>query len=249
MPDERGLEELALSEAAEIRLSTHLNEVENIDVDLRTNLVKMIQGQADSVSMVAQGLVIHKDIRVHEIELHTDSIAINPLSAIFGEIELDKPVDATARLVLTEHDINCALNSDYIRSKFQSLELNVDGHIVTLKPQQLEVYLPSGGKMGFSGTIQLHELGKTRCLSFTAVIRLRTLSQSLLEAFHCTEGEGISLELAIAFLNKARELLNLSYFDFPGMAFRIKELDVQVGSITLHTEAYVRQLPELNNQL
>lgn len=249
MPNEPRLEEQALSEAAEVTLSTQLDEVENIDVDVRTNLLKMIQGQADSVSIAGQGLVMQKDIRVHEMELHTDSIAVNPLSAIFGQIKLDQPVDATVRLVLTEQDINRAFNTDYVLSKMQSLELNVDGQIVTLEPQQMKLHLPGGGKMEFSGTIQLHEMGKIRQLGFTAMIRPRTLSQPLLiEAFHCTQGEGISLELAIAFINKARELVNLPYFDVEGMAVRIKELEVEEGSLTLHTEAYIKQLPELNNE-
>jgi hypothetical protein len=210
----------------------------------------MIQGQADSVSIAGQGLVMQKDIRVHEMEMHTNSIAINPLSAILGQIELNQPVDATVRLVLTEQDINRAFNTDYVLSKLQSLELNVDGQIVTLEPQQMKLHLPGGGKMEFSGTIQLHEMGITRQLGFTAVMRPGTFSQPLLlEAFHCTQGEGISLELAIAFIKKARELVNLPYFDVEGMAVRIKELEVEEGSLTLHTEAYIKQLPELNNEV
>lgn len=249
MPHEPRLEEQALSEAAEVTLSTQLDEVENIDVDVRTDLLKIIQGQADSISIAGQGLVMQKGIRVHEMELHTNSISVNPLSAIFGQIELNQPVDATVRLVLTEQDINRAFNSDYVLSKLQSLEVNVEGQIVTLEPQQLELHLPGGGKMEFSGTIQLHEMGITRQLGFSALIHPRTSSQPLLlEAFHCTQGEGISLELAIAFINKARELVNLPYFDVEGMALRIKELEVEEGSLTLHTEAYIKQLPELNNE-
>ena len=249
MPDEPRLEAQALSEAAEMTISTQLDDVENIDVDVRTNLLKMVQGQVDSVSITGQGLVMQKDIRVQEIELHTNSIAIDLLSAIFGQIELDQPVDATARLVLTEQDINRAFNSDYIRSKFPSLELNVDGQIVTLEPQQLEVHLPGGGKMGFRGTIVLQEMGYTRRVGFTAMIRPGTMQQPLLlETFHCTEGEGISLELAIALMKQARQLINLPYIDLEGMAIRIKELDVQEGRLTLHTDAYVRQLPDLNNE-
>jgi hypothetical protein len=246
MPDEPRLEEQALSEAAEMAISTQLDGVENIDVDVQTNLLKMVQGQVDSVSMTGQGLVMQKDIRLHELELHTDGIAIDLFSAIFGEIELNKPVEATVRLVLTEQDINRAFNSDYFRRKFQGLELNVDDESVTLEPQQLKVYLPGGSKMEFSGTILLHEKSKTQRVGFTAMIRPRTLKQPLLlEAFNCTEGEGLSLELAIAFLKKAKELLNLPFFDLEGITFRIKQLEVQEGSMTLHTEAYVRQLPTL----
>ncbi len=247
MSDEPRLEEQALSEAAEMTIAAQLDEVENIDVAVRTNLVKMVQGQADSVSLTAQGMVVQKDLRVQEMELHVQSIAVDLLSAIFGQIELDKPLDAIARLVLTEQDINRALNGDYFRSKMQSLELSLEGQMVTLAPQQLAVILPGDGKMGFSGTVLLHEMGKTRRVSFNAVIRPRTIKQPLLlEAFHCTEGDGISLELAIAFLNKARELVNLPYFELQGMALRIKELEMQKGSLTLHTEAYIKQFPDLN---
>lgn len=247
MPEEPGLEEQALSEAAQITIAAQLDEVESLDVDVRTDLLKVVQGQVDSVSIAAQGVVMHKDIRVQEMELHTDSIAIKLLSAIFGQLELDKPVDATARVVLTERDINRALKSYYIQSKLQSLELNVDGLILTLEPQQLKIYLPGCGKVELRGIILLQEIGITRRIGFTAVIRPPMMKRPLLlEGFHCTTGEGISLELAIALLNKAREMMSLPYFVLEGMAFRLKQMDVQEGSVTLYTEAYVQQLPAVN---
>jgi hypothetical protein len=249
MADEPRLEEQALSEVAQMTISTQLDEVENIDVDIRTNLLSMVQGQVDSVSIVGQGLVMQKDIRVQEMELRTDSIAINPLSAIFGQIELNQPVGATARLVLTEQDINRAINSDYIRSKFSTVDLTVEGQIVTVESQHLEVCLSASGTMAVSGTVWLHEMGNTRPLGFTAAIAPRTLSQPfLLKAFNCTNGEGVSLELAIAFLKKAGELLNLPFIELDGMALRIKELEVQEGSLTVLSEAYVRQLPDFNSE-
>ncbi|MEP0832013.1 DUF2993 domain-containing protein [Microcoleus sp. AS-A8] len=115
MPDEPRLEEQALSEAAEMAITAQLDEVENIDVEVHTDLLKMVQGQADSVSIAAQGVVMQKDIRVQEMEVHTDRIAIDLLRTIFGQVELEKPLDATARVVLTEQDLNRALDSDYIR--------------------------------------------------------------------------------------------------------------------------------------
>lgn len=248
MPDEPRLEEQAVSEAAEMAIAAQLDEVENIDVEVRTDLLKMVQGQADSVSIAAQGVVMQKDIRVQEMEVHTDHIAIDLLRTIFGQVELDTPLDASARVVLTEQDLNRALNSDYVRSQFQSLKLNVEGQIITLEPQQLEIHLSDDGKIGFSGTIVLHETSKTRRMDFTAVIRLPVMKQPLLlEAFHCTQGEGISLELALTFLNKAKELMNLPYFEIEGVALRIKKLDVQSGRLTLYTDAYVSQIPETHS--
>ncbi len=244
MPDESWLEEQALSQVAEIGLSSQLDQVENLDVDVRTNLLKMIQGEADSVSLVGQGLVMQQDIRVQEIELQLDKVAINPLSALLGKIELNHPVDAKARLLLTEQDINRALNSDYIRSRMQNLELNVDGQPVSLELQQMELLLPGDGKMVFNGTTLLHQMGNTRHLGFTSAFRPRTLSQPvMLESIHCTEGGGISLELTLALMNKISELVNLPYFDLEVMALQINDLEVHQGSLTLHAAAHVRQLP------
>ncbi|AFZ18234.1 LmeA family phospholipid-binding protein [Allocoleopsis franciscana] len=248
MPNEPRLEEQAVSEAAEMAIAAQFDEVENIDVEVRTDLVKMVQGHADSVSIAAQGVVMQKDIRVQEMEVHTNRIAIDLLRTIFGHVELDTPLDATARVELTEQDLNRALNSDYIRSQFQSLELDVEGQIITLEPQQLKIHLSGDGKIGFSGTIVLNETGKTRRMGFTALIRLPIMQQPLLlEAFQCTEGEGISLELALTFLNKARELMDSPYFEIEGVALCIKKLDVQSGRLSLYTDAYVRQLPETHS--
>ncbi len=245
MPDEPRLEEQALSLAAEKMLSSQLDEAEKIDVDVRTDLLEIVQGEADSVAVTGQGLVMQKDIRVQEMELHTDSIAINPLTALFGQIELNQPVDAIARLVLTEPDINRALNSDYIRSKIPNLELNVFGQTAIIEPVQMELHLPGDGKMIFTVDALLHdEIGKTKQIGFTAVMLVKTGEQPLLlEGFNCTPGQGISLELAIAFMQKLRELVNLPYYEIEGMALRVKDVDVQKGSLTLHTEAHVTQLP------
>ncbi len=243
--DDLRLEEQALSKAAEIGLSSQLDEADKIDIDVKTDLFKVVQGQVDSVAIAGQGLVLQKDIRVQEMELHTDSIDINPLSALFGQIELNQPVDASARLVLTEQDINRALNSEYILSKLQKLELSVEGKTVVIEPQQMELHLPADGKMVFNAKTMLHdEIGKTKSIGFTATILVKTGAQSLLiESVNFTPNQGISLELAIAVLQKIKELVNLPYIELETMALRVKDVDVQKDSLTLHTEAHVRQLP------
>jgi len=110
--------------------------------------------------------------------------------------------------------------------------------------QQMELLLPGSGKMVFNGKTLLHEMGTKRRVNFTAVFRPRTLSQPvMMEGFNCTEGEGLSLEVTTALMQKLKELVNLPYLDLDGMALRIKDMEVQEGSLTLHTEAHVRQLP------
>src|SRR5919199_3497575 len=80
--------EQALSKAVEVGLSTQLDEVENLDVDIRTDPVKLIQGELESVQIEGQGLVMQKDLRAQELKVRTGDISINPLSVAFGKIEL-----------------------------------------------------------------------------------------------------------------------------------------------------------------
>lgn len=249
MSDEPQIGEQALSRAAEMMLSSQLDAAEKIDVDVRTNLLDIVQGEVDSVSVTGHGLVMQKDIRVQEMELHTDHISINPLSAILGKFELNQAIDATARLVLTEQDINRTLNCDYIRNKLQNLELDVDGQTAIVEPLHMELHLPSDGKIIFTVDTLLHnEIGNTKQIGFTAVILVKTDEQPLLiEGFNCTFGQGVSLELISAFVRKLREMMNSSYFEFEleEMALCVKDIDVQKGSMTIHAEAHVKHLPSL----
>lgn len=245
MPEEHRLDEQIVSQVAQSRLSEELDAAEKIDVDVQTDLLKMFQGQADGVSVAGRGLVM-RGIRVQDIKLQTDSVAINPLSVLFGQIELNQPVNTSARVVLTEADINHALTSEFVRSKMPNFELNVDGEIVGLQPQEIEIHLIDNGKMAFTGKVLLTEKGKTRSISFTAQVCPRTEHKPIiLENVNLTQGEGISLEVVIALMQKVKELVNLPYFEFDDVVFRVKNMEVQKSSMTLLVDARVTQIPTM----
>ncbi len=245
MSEEQRLEEQMLSQEAERQISKQLDGAEKIDVDVQTDLLKMFQGQADGVSVAGRGLVM-RGIRVQDIKLQTDSVAINPLSVLFGQIELNQPVNTSARVVLTEADINHALTSEFVRSKMPNFELNVDGEIVGLQPQEIQIHLIDNGKMAFTGKVLLTEKGKARTVGFTAQVCPRTEHKPIiLENFNLTQGEGISLEVVVALMQKVKELVNLPYFEFDDVVLRVKNMEVQKNSMTLLVDARVTQIPTL----
>ena len=245
MSDSPRLDEQAIALAAQAGLSSQLDSAEKINVDVRTDLLKAVQGQADSINVSGQGLVLQEDIRVQEMELHLDKVAIDPLSALFGQIELTHPVNAIAKFVLTQEDLNRTLSSDYVKNQMQTLELDVDGQIVTMAMQQVELLLPSEGKIEVNGSALLTEMGKTREIGFNAVIRPRTQKQPVLvDSFKCNDGQSISLDLAVALLEKMKQLTQLPFIELEKMALRIKELEVNPGKLTLYTEAHVREIPQ-----
>lgn len=250
MPDEHRLEEEFLSQEAERRISEKLDGAEKIEIDVQTDLLKIVQGQADGVSVAGLGLVIQEDIRIQEIKLQTDSININPFSALFGQIELNEPVNAIARIILTEVDINRTLASDFVRSQMQDFDLDVDGKIVSFEVKKIEVFLPGDGKIECRGRVLLKEMENTRPLAYTGLLRPRSHSKpAMLESFNCTEGEGISIELVTALMQKAKELMNIPYFKWEDMVFNIKDIKVEIGSLILLVETQVKQIPSSITQL
>ena len=189
MPDQPGLGEQALNKAAEVGLSSQLDEVENLDVNVKTDPLKLVQGEVDSVKIEGEGMVMQKDLRVEEMDLQMNSVAINPLSAAMGKVELTKPTDADAHVVLTEADINRAFNSEYVRGKLQNLQIGVNGKPTTIDAQQVDFHLPGEGKVALDAKVLLRETGEAQQVAFTAVPHVVANGQTVaLEDVHYSEG-------------------------------------------------------------
>ncbi|HEY9821427.1 MAG TPA: DUF2993 domain-containing protein [Candidatus Sericytochromatia bacterium] len=245
MEEKGDLGEQALSKAAEVALTTQLDEVENLNVDIRTDPFKLVQGQLDSVKIEGEGLVMQKDLRAEELQVQTGNIAINPLSAAFGKIELTQPTEADAHVVLTEQDIQRAFNSEFMHDKLQNLDVNVDGKPMKIDTRQVEFGLPGENKVALKAQILLKETGETKQVSFTAVPRMVAGGDRIsLEDVQYADGEEVSPELTAALLKSAGELLDLRNFELEGMSLRLKGLNVQNGKLTLQAQAYVEKFPE-----
>lgn len=245
MQEKGDIGEQALSKAAEIGLSSQLDEVENLDVDIRTDPIKVIQGELESVKIEGTGLVMQKDLRAEELEVKTSNVAINPLSVAFGKIELTHPTDADAHVVLTENDIDRAFNSQYIHQKLQNLEVKVDGQPMTVEARQVQFGLPGEGKIALNAEVIFNKTGETKQVSFTTLPRLNAGGEKIsLEEVEYADGQEVSPELTTALLDRASELLDLRNFQLEGMSLRLKGLDVQKGKLTLQAKANVEQFPE-----
>jgi hypothetical protein len=162
----------------------------------------------ESVTIEGEGLVMQGDLRMEELEMEMTNIDINPLSAAFGKIELNKPTQASTRVVLTEADINRAFNSEYVGSMLQNQQVQVNGQPMTIDTKKVDFRLPGEGKVALNTTVFLGETGETKQVSFTAVPRVSADGQNVsLEDVQYTEGEELSPELTKALLDKASELL------------------------------------------
>lgn len=242
--DDKSLEGQALGKAAEIGIKSQLDEVQEVDVDVDAQALELAQGKVDSVSIKGKGMVMEKDLRVENMELKTDSVSVNPLSIAFGKVELTRPVDAAAHVVLLEQDINRAFNSEYIKSKMRELDVQVDGKPTKVDIQQVNFCLPDSNKVSISATVLIRETGEHQSVDFTAKPEIGEAGQRVvLTQVEYRDGKDLSPELTEALLESSAELLDLRNFELDGMSLRIQKLDISEGKLSLQTEARVEQFP------
>lgn len=243
--DRPNLGDKALSKVVEIGIAIQLDEAEVIDVDIRTNPGKLVQGKIDSVTISGKGLVMRQDLRLETIEVSIGKVGIDPFSAVFGNIELIHPTDAEALIVLTEADINRAFRSDYIRSKLHGLKMMMNGQEVIVNVQQVIVNLPGDRKFIISIDFLVAEETEVRKLSATTVPKIQADGYRILLEILAIEGQGLNLDLVTVIIEQLTALLDLRNFIIPGLSLQLYKLEAPQGKLVIHSHAQVTQVSPL----
>jgi hypothetical protein len=246
MPDSPGLGEQALNKVVELGLSSQLDEVESLDVNVKADPFQLLQGHVDAVAIDGEGLVMQKSLRVEELHMHVDTVAINPLSVAFGKVELTEPAQGTARIVLTQADINIAFNSEYIRDKLQNQKVDINGESVVIVPEKIDFNLPGESKVKLDATLRVKGNNQLQRIAFAAVPHVSPDGKKIhLENVEYAQGEEMSPALTKALVDASSEILNLNNFDLKGMSLKIKTLAVEIGKLILTAEANLQQIPSM----
>lgn len=238
------LGEEMLSKAAEVGMESQLDEAETLDVDIHTDPGKLMQGELDQVEVKGRGLVMQKDLRTEEMDVKTNGIAIDPLKAAFGNVELKRPTEASAHVVLTESDLEHAFHAEYIQRKLQGLPISVKGQPMTANLRNVQFSLLGDRKFLLSTEVHLVETDEVKQTSFSAEPRISNAGhQVVLENVQYVDSQELSPELTDALLESASTLMDLRNFELKGMSFRLKALDVQDNQVVMEAEATVRRFP------
>ncbi|MBD3880161.1 DUF2993 domain-containing protein [Phormidium tenue FACHB-886] len=244
MSNQPNLGEQALDKAAEVAIRSQLDQAEQVDVSVQAQPANIVQGKVDSVTVKGAGVVMKRDLRVEALKLNTDSVSINPLKALTGEIELTEPTNAQAQILLTEVDLNRALASDYLLGKMQGVEVSVQGEAKTLDVQNAKIRLPGERKLGIAADLHVRETGDRIQFTAVAIPSVVEAGQKIHLDIVSAEGKGLSLEFASALFEKIIDLLDLRNFELDGFTLQLQDLIVQKGTLLLETTTTIEKLPK-----
>ena len=234
-----------LNRIAEFALSTQLDESERLNVDIKTDPSLLAQGKLASLTIDGQGLVMQKDLRMQQMLINLENIAVSPLKALTGNIELTETSRGKADILLHDRDLNRAFNSEILRHQMQNLKMQVDQQPVTLDVLAVECHLLPQGAIGIDAKIQIQETGEIQQTYFTSIPRIKDGGRGVaLDHVSYAEGKELSSELTEALLDEARKILNLNNFEMDGISLEINELDVRKGELKLSAIAQITKFPK-----
>lgn len=236
--------EQAISKAAETSIKSQVDKVESLDVEIRTDPLKLAQGQVDKAVIVGKGLVIQNDLRTESLRVETDAVDLDMMKAALGKIVLEQPTNATAQVVLKAEDIQKAFESDYVKRKLRGQKIDLpSGERVTTDASNVQFTMPEDGKIALAADVMLIEKVKTYHVAFSAKPQLTDGGHAVtLTDIDYDETTNDMPELTRSLIDSTQDILDLRNFEISGMSLQFERLEVKSNQLTIYANANVRAL-------
>jgi hypothetical protein len=233
--------EQAISKLAEEGIKSQLDQAESLDVTIHTDPGKIVRGEVDEVVIEGRGLVIQNELRTEEMTLRTNQVDIDMMKAAFGDIKLERPTDATARVVLKATDIQNAFNADYIKQKLRGQKVELpSGEKITTDASNISFTIPAAGRIAVAADVMVFETVETHHVSFSAKPKLLAGGHGVTLEEVSYEADSNDLpELTQALIDTTESLLDLRYFELDGMTLQFDKLAVEEDALVIEAQATI----------
>lgn len=197
---------------------------------------QLLQGRVDRVRIAGSGLSI-ESLRIATLEVETDPIAID----LSGELELEAPLQAGVRIVLTQADIEQALRSPRIRTLLDDLNLGQFGGAgYQIRNPRLQL---AGDRIRLRAVLQQEGGAERLAIDLEAGIRVVAGRRLQFDSPTATlNGEPIPDRIVAGFATGISQRFDLQNFEASGLTARILALNISAEQIEL--AAFVRVEPE-----
>ncbi|MGK7894897.1 MAG: DUF2993 domain-containing protein [Xenococcus sp. (in: cyanobacteria)] len=238
-----------LDAIAENSLSSNVESVETLEVrvDNRPNY-QLIKGKLDKLRIATRGIQLQQDLRIEVLELETDPIFINLQALGDGDLEdlqtaLQQPLQAAARIVITEADLTTALASETLRQQLQDILNNLVAQRAGDAAQSYEISAPQIDLLP-NNRIKLElDLRRVRRnqkpnqeLAITLEIGIEVIAGQQIQLVNpqgTVNGRQMSTRLLSGFAQGFSDRLKLSNLESLGILARLLQLKVTEDKIEL----------------
>ena len=236
--------EKTINKIAEMAFATQIKGADKLSVKIKTDRNNLAKGILESLAIDSEGLITQTNLRMQGMKITLKSITVNPWQALMGNVQLTQPSQGSACVVLSEADIQTALNIDNLNQQLQKYSISLDSQPVRVKFNRFDCRILANGKVAVEAKIRILETGLTKSICLNIQPRVCTTGKGIsLEAVECTEGEELSPILIEAILAEAEQIFNLSYFKIEGISLDVHQLNIEEGKLNLLAAAGITHLP------
>jgi hypothetical protein len=236
---------LVIDKVIESNLRSRLNKVEQLQVRVDNSpSYQLAQGKVERVRIAGRGLWLTPDIRVGALEIETDPLNVDLQRLRQGgqksaKESLRQPVQAGARLVLTEEDVNKALQSPTIAQRLRRVGSSLSGG--SSEPYELvnpKVDFLGNNRIRFQGELVRNDTEPLTLIVESGLGFTGGHSLKLIEPVATLNGRALSPFLVAGFTEGISRRFDLRTLKEAGITARV--LQWKVDTRELEVAAFVR---------
>ncbi len=223
--------------------------VEDLAVRIdNTPSYQIIQGKIDQIRIVGKGLFPLADLRIDTLEIETDPITLEGLQA-----KLAQPLQAGVKLVMTEQDINRALQSPAVVDRLKQLSGDLLGAQATDQIARYTLVNPQLtllGRQRMRIEVELQEQGYPDTLKLTIETDITLASERSIQLTNTsitTDDQPVYPPLTRRLVAGLNQQLNLDKLEQFGITAYLLKLDFSQQQAQI--AAFVQVRPEAQRYL
>jgi len=242
------LGEKTINKIAEMAFKSQVLDAKQLNVNVKIDRKSLKKGILESIIIDGHGLVMRRGLSLERMNISLNEIGVNPLKALMGDVQLVKPSQGKACIVLSEKDIDTALNLTYLNEITPHYDISVNNNPVRVNFEKITCRILGEEKVRVEAKLYMKETQslETICLVFKPVV-CNSGEGIFLEDLECIQGEELCPILVDALTAQIFCIFNLNHFVIDGISLSVNNLDYQDGKITLSALAGITHFPRKTN--
>ncbi|MGF1497782.1 MAG: DUF2993 domain-containing protein, partial [Elainellaceae cyanobacterium] len=246
--EQAGFIENLLNRTLELTVHNHLEEVDFLEVDIASSAGQLLQGKADVIRLRGDRVQATETLHVEHLSIQIKRVAIALVSIAMGKLELTQPARLTARVVLSEDDLNALLNRQDVRDWIQEIPIACDRQWLSVAIAALDCALPAPDTLALTVRAQIHssEGEAAHPMQLQGQLRLEEEGHRIyLQQAQFSHPHTPLLSETAALLAKVSELLHQRSIHLDLLALHIQAITIQDRQMVLRFRAEIEDLQGL----
>ncbi|MBE9223069.1 DUF2993 domain-containing protein [Cyanobacterium stanieri LEGE 03274] len=244
LPNLNNFGETTINKIATKAFETQVTQARELSVNVKVNRQNLRKGILESLEINGEGLIMKRGLSLEQMNINLYEIGVNPLKALMGNVQLTKPSEGNACIILTEKDICTALNIGYLNGITSNYDVSVNNQPIHIKFENIHCNILADHRIMITAEVLLQETNSIEriSLSFKPIICDQG-NGVLLDNLDYLEGKELSPIIIDAFTSQICDVFNLDHFVIDGISLQVNSLDFSGGMLKVSALAGISHFP------